>query len=423
MRSGNPLGDSSIESAFNKATTTAKRSGRPWLTQTAEHLLGSWSWASREPLSTALPALPRRLLVVKVFGMGDSILVRSLIEHLAARNPQMEIGVLVGPATRELMTLGANFSVHQYTQRTLTLRTGFKSLREIRRGRYDAILNLEQGSTAGSAFLAATGVRFRVGFLPVVDSPKALFLTHAERFHQQRSMWQSFVRLAQMIDPGLSDGVRPIPVECGRSSEAWALEWLRGHVLGRPAMAMHLGSQDLEFRRWPVDRFVQLAERIRGFTAKASIILTGTAPERPLIRGFMDKYSGHAVDASDSGSLEKTAALLKRCDLLVSNDTGIMHLAAAMGTPTVGLFGPNWPRHWAPIGSRATYVYDTKVACSPCLNLYANRWPLECANPQKSRCMLDITVDSVLNAARRVITDDWLGKTDTHERREFPSLH
>jgi heptosyltransferase-2 len=410
-------------SASHQTATAANGAWRPWLTQTAERLLGCWPSASREPLSTALPFIPRRLLVVKVFGMGDSILVRSLIEHLAARNPEMEMGVLVGPATRESMALGANFGVHEYTQRTLTLRTAFNSLREIRRGRYDAILNLEQASTAGSAFLAATGVRFRVGFLPGGDSPKAQFLTHAERFQEQRSMWQSFVRLAQMIDPGLSDAIKPIPLKCGALSEGWAHEWLRSHFARHRIVVLHLGSQDLEFRRWPVDRFVQLAERIRRLAAETSIVLTGTAPERPLIRQFMDKYSGHAVNASDSGSLEQTAALLKRCDLLVSNDTGIMHLGATMGVATVGLFGPNSPRCWAPIGPRATYVYDTKVVCSPCLDLYTNRWPLVCANPEKSRCMLDITVDSVLTAARRVIAGGWLGQSDPIDGRESPGLH
>jgi heptosyltransferase-2 len=289
-------------------------------------------------------------------------------------------------------------------------------LSEIRRRRYDAILNFEQRSTAGSAFLVATGVPFRVGFLPTVESPKALFLTHAQRFQEERSMWQSFVRLAQMIDPGLSDAVAPIPLKCDSASEAWAHDWMSRKVSRRQAIAIHLGSQDLEFRRWPMDRFVKFAERIRDYGAEPSIVLTGTAPERPLIRAFMEKYTGHAVDASDSGTLEKTASLLRRCNLLLSNDTGVMHLAAVMGTPTVGLFGPNSPRQWAPIGPRATYVYETKVACSPCLNLYANRWPLECANSEKSRCMLDIRVDSVLNAARRVIVGDWLGRADTDER-------
>jgi ADP-heptose:LPS heptosyltransferase len=393
----------------HKLTVASSARSRPRLTQACEWLVGSLSRSAREPLNTPLPAVPHRLLVVKVFGMGDSVLVRSLVEHLAARNPKMEVGVLVGPATRELMTLGAGFTVHQYIQRTLTPRTALNTLREIRQQRYDAILNFEQRSTAGSIFLSVTRIPLRVGFLPTVESVKGRFLTHAERFQEERSMWQSFVRLARMIDPGVPDDVMPMPPKCGAISEEWAQNWLGQYAPGRRIVALHLGSQDLEFRRWPLDRFVRLAERIRGLDGETSVILTGTAPERPLIQAFIENYSGHAVDASDTGSLENTAALLGRCKLLVSNDTGIMHLAAAVGTPTVGLFGPNSPRYWAPVGIRATYVYDTKVTCSPCLNLYANRWPLECVNAEKSRCMLDIEVESVLNAARRVVSDSWLG--------------
>ena len=405
-----------------KLKVMSNRRNRPRLTQACEWLAGSLSRTSSKPLSTPLPAIPQRLLVVKVFGMGDSVLVRSLIEHLAARNPKMEIGVLVGPATRELMTLGARFSVHQYTQRTLTPRTALNTLREIRQRRYDAILNFEQRSTAGSMFLSATGILSRVGFLPTVQSAKARFLTHAESFSEQDSMWQSFVKLTRMIDPGIAEDAMPLPPRCGAISEEWARKWLDKNALGRRIVALHLGSQDLEFRRWPLDRFVRFAERIRDLNADTTVVLTGTAPERPLIREFIANYSGHAVDASDTGSLENTTALLTRCNLLVSNDTGIMHLAAAIGTPTVGLFGPNSPSHWAPVGSRATYVYDTTIACSPCLNLYANRWPLECLNSEKSRCMLDIQIESVLSAARRVVPDGWLGRNEENARREFSSL-
>ena len=377
------------------------------MTAASEWLLNYLSSASPEPASTPLFMVPHRLLVVKVFGMGDSIMVRSLIEHLLARNPTTEIGVLTGPATFELMTLGSRLSIHQYTQRSLTLRTSLGLLKDLRQRRYDAILNFEQNSTAGTAFLAATGIPLRIGFLPTGDSPKAWFLTHAVRFRETYSMWRSFVRLAQLVDPGLSDEIIPHPVPCSALSKSWAEAWLQGHAARCPLVALHLGSQDLEFRRWPVDRFVRLAEQISRYGVQPTILLTGTARERPLINEFMKRYLGHALDASDSGSLENTAALLERCNLLVSNDTGVMHVAAAMGTPTVGLFGPNSPRYWAPIGPRATYVYDTKVPCSPCLNLYANRWPLECANPEKSRCMLDIRVDSVLHAVRRVVGDKW----------------
>ena len=96
-----------------------------------------------------------------------------------------------------------------------------------------------------------------------------------------------------------------------------------------------------------------------------TIVLTGDHSERPLIDQFKAKYSGHAVDASAISSLERTAVLLRRSDLLITNDTGVMHLGAAMGTPTVAVFGASNPTYWAPVGPRATFVYKTRDTLQP----------------------------------------------------------
>jgi len=366
--------------------------------------------SARETITGPLPAIPRRLLIVKVFGMGDSILIRSIIERLRERHPDMQIGVLVGPTTREIMTANASFRIHQYIPRTLSIWSAMRMLKDIRKCNYDAILNCEQRSLAGSAFLALTGVPYHIGFVPIADTPKARFLTHAMRFRDDESVWESFVRLARLVDGDLPQKFLPTPPQLMTQAEEWAHLWWKQNLGSAPAttVALHVGSQDREFSRWPVQRFVEFAERARVRNGRLSVILTGTAPERELIHAFIGMFSGHAIDASETGSLMRTAALLKRCSLLVSNDTGIMHLGAALGIPTVGLFGPNSPRYWAPLGPRATYVYDTKVACSPCLNLYADRWPLRCSHSEEGRCMRDITVDSVLTAAKRVIVGDWL---------------
>jgi ADP-heptose:LPS heptosyltransferase len=164
----------------------------------------------------------------------------------------------------------------------------------------------------------------------------------------------------------------------------------------------------MDFRRWQIERFVRLAEELRGRIPRLRVLLTGTETEKELIERFAREYSGQCIDASSLCSIERTIGVLGRCDLLVSNDTGIMHLGAAMGLPTVGLFGPNTPRHWAPIGPRSTYVYDTDVPCSPCIDNYRNRLPTACANAVKSRCMYDISVDSVLAAVTRVVAHDWM---------------
>jgi heptosyltransferase II len=383
---------------------------RPWLTATCERLLLRMLPSVSETVTNPLPVIPRRLLVVKVFGMGDSILIRSIIGMLRERHPEMEIGVLVGPATREVMTVGESFRVHQYVPRKLSTWSALQILKDIRSCHYDTILNCEQRSLAGSAFLSLIGAAYHIGFIPISDTPKGRFLTHAMRFRDDQSVWQSFIRLARLIDSSIPQMFLPTSPKLSEEVEEWACDWWNEHVGSGPAptIALHVGSQDREFSRWPVRRFVELAERARIHNRNLSVMLTGTAPERELIDAFISMYSGHAIDASDPGSLMRTAALLKRCNLLVSNDTGIMHLGAALGVPTVGLFGPNSPRYWAPVGPRATYVYDTKVPCSPCLNLYADRWPLGCSHLEKGRCMLDITVDSVMMAARRVVVGEWL---------------
>ncbi len=382
-----------------------QRGDGPWLTALCDRYLRYLSANDYSARSAPLDDVPGHLLVAKVFGMGDSVLVRSIVEQLRGRHPQMEIGVLAGPPTVELLTLGSNYRVHIYSQKDLSVKTALGLLREIRRCRYDAILNFEQGSLAGTAFLALTGIPLRIGFLAPGLEIKSRFLTHVLRFDDSRSMWESFGDLARLADPGLVTAKSALAIRCRPDTERWVDQWWNSRVaVSALPVAFHLGSAPgMDFRRWPLERFVHLARELDSRRAGVCVLLTGTEVEKDLITQFMRDYSGCAVDASALGSIERTVGVLQRCGLLVSNDTGIMHLGAALGVPTVGLFGPNTPRHWAPIGPRAAYVYDTAEPCSPCINNYTNRMPAACVNPVKSRCMYDISVASVLNAAERVL--------------------
>jgi len=351
---------------------------------------------------------PRRLLIVKVHGMGDSVLIRAIIELIQRTHAEVDIGVLVGSATRELMTAGLQVRSHEYDQRKVTPKVIASTWRDIRQSRYEAIANFEQGSLAGTALLASTGIGAHVGFVCSDNDPKCRLLSHPLTFREFDSMWQSFLRLAKVLYPDLPDGFPTIALQGSPESRTWAAEWWQSHVGGVDsfAVAMHLGSgPGMDFRRWPLQRFLTLGERISSRWPNAAVILTGTTLERDLIRRFCEGFRGKAIDASDLGSVEKTALLLKRCHLLVSNDTGVMHLGAAVGTPTVGLFGPNSPIHWAPLGRRASYVRDTSLQCSPCINNYRNLVPLACTNSIFSQCMKDIAVESVESAIEYVLDE------------------
>ena len=340
--------------------------------------------------------------------MGDAVMIRSIIEQLMRRRPKIEIGVLVGRGTKEVMTIGADFRMHEFGGFKELARL-LKTLLGIRRSRYQAILNFEQNFPRVNLALMTAGSRVRIGFAPASNPSSTAFLTRSIRFQPEHSMWQSFVALARTIESGISDALGTLPLKCSAQAEGCVEDWWTASLAGRrPVVAIHPGSYYMEFRRWPLERFIQFAEHLRAQSPDLAIVLTGTPPEHPLIQEFIARYSGYAVDTSELGSVEKVASILRRCDLLVSNDTGIMHLGAAMGTPTVGLFGATTPKHWAPVRPRAITVYETSVPCSPCVNIYAGLQPHECSNPDKTRCMRDISVGSVVSAARSVVAGDWL---------------
>lgn len=379
---------------------------RPALTAICERMLlfllrtGSCA-VSADPVL----AVPRRLLAVKVHGLGDSVMVRSLLDHFHRRHPEAEIGVLAGSASRDVLTAGSSFQLHHYDRRNLGPGTILRTLHEIRKRRYEAVIDFEQGSLAGAAFIRAAGIRVRAGFLPLNSSAKAALLTHAVRFREQDSMWTSFIRLMRIIDRDFPGEVTTTPLPVDDRTRRSIREWIRARAGGPTddVIVLHLGSaQKRPYRRWPVQRFIALAERLRIQSPNLFIVLTGQPFESALIQEFVDGYAGRAADAIELNSITKVAALLAECDLLVSNDTGIMHLGAAMRAPTVGIFGSASPRRWGPVGPYTAAVSARGVSCSPCAETYRLCDPGDCMNSDRVRCLKEVSVDMVLDAVGRV---------------------
>jgi ADP-heptose:LPS heptosyltransferase len=353
-----------------------------------------------------LATVPRRILAVKVHGLGDSVMVRSILEHVRRRHSEVVIGVMAGAANRDVLTAGSSFQLHQYEQRSLNACTILRVLTEIRKHRYEVAIDFEQGSLAGAGFIRATGIPVRAGFVPLNSSAKAALLTHPIRFREEDSMWTSFIRLMRIVDRTFPEAISTIPLPVEDDTRRSIRNWIRSKScrLTNQAVAFHLGS-GRTYRRWPVERFIMLGERLRLQKPNLVIVLTGTPSERPLIEQFMSGYLGPVVDATGLDSIVKTAALLADCELVVSNDTGIMHLGAAMGAPTVGIFGSASPRRWAPVGPHATSVCASGVPCSPCAETYLLRDPIDCANPDRMRCLREVSVEMVLDAVRRVVSE------------------
>ncbi|MSP47481.1 MAG: lipopolysaccharide heptosyltransferase II [Xanthobacteraceae bacterium] len=161
---------------------------------------------------------------------------------------------------------------------------------------------------------------------------------------------------------------------------------------GRPVVAFAPGAVGPS-KRWPVAHFAELAQTLaaKGF----AIWVLGSPIEAPLAAEIV-RAAGPAARSLTSPDLRNAILALKCASGCVSNDSGLVHIAAAMGTPTIGIFGPTSPRHWAPLNPLAAIIETkTDVPCRPCHK--------PTCRLVHHRCMIDIPVEQVLTAVHRAL--------------------
>lgn len=151
-------------------------------------------------------------------------------------------------------------------------------------------------------------------------------------------------------------------------------------------------------KRWLPERFAEVADRLATETG-ACVILFGAAEDTPLCTEIV-RQAGKTVVAAGTLSLLESAALARQCGFLISNDTGMAHIAAAMGTQVIGLFGPTVPGFgFTPYGTGHSIV-ERPLACRPCGRHGGVQCPIG-----THACMREITVEQVLDAANHAETN------------------
>jgi lipopolysaccharide heptosyltransferase II len=144
-------------------------------------------------------------------------------------------------------------------------------------------------------------------------------------------------------------------------------------------------------KRWPPESFARVADQIQQQGWGRAVLLGGRG-DRSQAQEIVQRMHTAAVDVTGETPIKLLPALLKSAAVLLTNDSGPMHIAAAVGTPVVALFGPTNPSRTGPYGSRHT-ILQHKIPCSPC---YSRR----CHNASHLECLVSISEDTVLGAVR-----------------------
>ncbi len=307
------------------------------------------------------------ILVVKLATIGDLLLATPALRALRETYPGARIDLLVTPALAGLLdgwevidrVIVLDKYLFDYPQQLLRHPANLRRLqplwRELRGGRYDAVilmhhLTLFFGRLKHQLLMRATGARWRVG----LDNGHGWFLNVRVKDDGFGAMHEAKynLALAEAVGATIGDARLELPISDEERRQAHELVFGEDGPAQtpRPIIAMHPGSGGYSTaRRWSPARFAQLADTLYADVG-AQLLLVGGPEEAALhaqILGMM-RSSMPARSLAGQGNIKVTAAVLKLADLFVGNDAGPMHLAAAVGTPTVAIFGlSNW-QAWGP---------------------------------------------------------------------------
>lgn len=348
----------------------------------------------------------RRVLVVKLRHHGDVLLTAPVFSVLKNHAPHLEIDALVYRDTADMLTLHpAIAQVHTIDRNWKRLglldqgRAEWGLLAALRERRYDLVIHLTEHNR-GAWLTRLLGARYGVA---EKLRGKGRFwrgsFTHFYNFPGGR--WRHRVELN--LDALRRIGIQPVTEErrlalvSGTEAEAFVDHELERHGLrGQPFIHLHPTSRWL-FKCWPERNMTALIDALQEQGHRVVLSAAPDTGEMAMLRRIVSPLHTPAVDLSGKLSLKQLAALSGKARLFAGVDSAPMHIAAAMGTPTVALFGPSGDQEWGPwmVPHR---IVTSSHSCRPCGND-------GCGGGKISDCLTVIPVEQVLDSIRNLLAE------------------
>jgi lipopolysaccharide heptosyltransferase I len=344
------------------------------------------------------------ILIVKLSAIGDVIHTLPALNAIRKAYPKARITWLVEEAAHDLV------KDHPALDRILiskrkrwlkelrsplflsAMKEMYRFLKELRDTHYDMILDFQASLKSGILIALARGKR-KIGFGKGLEHMEYSYLFLNERLPAVSMEHHALTRGLMLLN-GL--GIPTPEVEYRLSvsdhDRQQVDDLLQKYGLVNPGRFVVVNPvAKWESKLWSNEKFARLADRIID-EYDAEIIFTGGIEDRSIIQNIMSTMEGRAINLAGHTTLKMLAALYEKAALFISTDTGPMHLAAAVGTPVVAIFGPTAPWRTGPFGSGHQVIQD-RLECSPCFKR-------RCSN---NKCMEQISVQKVVDGVNIIM--------------------
>jgi len=320
----------------------------------------------------------RNILIIKPGAVGDLLQMTPVMRALRNYSPESAITLMVGHGT----TAALFKNDHHVTETIVFDRDGtHRSLsaqlelwRTLRSRRFDLVLNFQRSN-------------LKAWFLASAAFPCRVLVYHKAKDRTVHAVVNYLETLAPL---GISTTDQRLELFLDERSRTYARELFSAQGMdSAPLIALNPGATHA-VNRWPTARFAELADLIAERLSSKAVIIGGPA-DVPLGEEIRALSRSRPLSVAGKTDLLQLGAVLEKCRVLVSGDTGPLHLATAVGTKTVALFGAADPERTGPVGSGHTVIQAAGVSCVPCRSR-------ACSNAAYLECMDKITADRVADA-------------------------
>jgi len=330
----------------------------------------------------------KKILIIMMGGIGNMIFLTPALKSIRKAFPSSELVFLLGPYGAEKVIEKSFLFDKKIIVETETYKgiSGkIKLIRQLRQERFDLSISSTGSNPLKSGLLCLlAGIKYRLG---ENIKGKGFFYNLKIPFNKYSHEVDSNIRLVQKL--GIETADKNLFISISQEDKEYAENIFdKNNLEGELVVGIHPGSgiHQAGFKRWPKEKFARLADWIIS-SRKASVLLFGGQQEISLSNDIQSQMSSVPLILTGKTTLSQTAALIKKCQLFISNDSGLLHVACAVNTPTISIFGPTDFRKTGPYPDSSILIRKD-LSCSPC---YVGK-PVSCSHLD---CLHQITADEV----------------------------
>ncbi len=349
----------------------------------------------------------KTIAISKFVGMGSIVQSVALLKTLRKNFPHARIIFITKESNRALFAcipeVDEVFGIADSDLMSLLI-SNVKILFRLWKNKPDVYIDLEIHSNYSSILSTLSMSRNRMGFFKDDKTYRKGIYTHMLFFNMKSAISETYLQFARLLSCKEIISEIYLPLSDARISDALAIFRKSGlpEIVG-PYILINANASDLRLeRRWPEARVVELVKLLTADFPNYSMVLMGDKQEMKYIHGISKQLAAYpqVIDASGKWSLSELMVCIQNAALLLTNDTGPMHLAFALKAPVVSLFGPCSPQQYG--GREKSIAIYKNVYCSPCVHDFLIP-PCQGDN----QCMKKIQVEEVRQAVHKGLQADF----------------